>query len=78
MNNQESPHQCYLKGIELYQSGAVTMVDGAWRVNGFVVTGYPPLKCDCRDYENGIRPCVHIYAARAHVKNLGNEKTNAK
>jgi hypothetical protein len=67
----DSLYQRKLKALKLYLSGAVTVEDDGWSVDGHTVTGYPPYLCDCPDYGNGINPCVHVIAAREFIKKRG-------
>jgi uncharacterized Zn finger protein len=60
----------YLKGIQLYQSGAVLIgQDGMFYCNGYRVSPDGKLSCDCKDFQLRGRPCKHIYAVWQFQKN---------
>ena len=53
----------YLKGIQLYQSGAVEIgPDGMFYCNGYRVNPDNRISCECKDFQLRGRPCKHLYA----------------
>ena len=62
----------YLKGIELYKEGKVSITSsGLYKVNGYLVDLRTPIECECPDFTNRHEACKHIFAAKQYDKHRG-------
>jgi hypothetical protein len=67
--NSNPQKQRWIRGQELYKSGAVTIgKDGFFHVAGYRVDEQK-VQCECPDYQSRKQPCKHFYSVKAYMKN---------
>lgn len=72
-NNLKSSRGRYDKGMELYESGRVSIgPNGLFKVSGFEVDT-EGMQCDCPDHRTRKQTCKHLFAAMLFVKNRGKQ-----